>query len=113
MVHPEVVAKYLEDEIEVARLVGPLQRGSMLQVHCSPFGVIPKKGQDSWRLIVDLSSPRGSSINDGIKEDLAFIAYVSVDTAINRILQWGPGTILAKTDVKSAFRIVPVHPSDR
>ena len=113
MLHPEVVAKYLEGEIEIARLVGPFQRGSLPQVHFSPFGVIPKKGQDSWRLIVDLSSPRGSSINDGIKEDLASIAYVSVDTVINRILQWGPGTILAKTDVKSAFRIVPVHPSDR
>ena len=113
MVHPEVVAKYLEGEIEVARLVGPFQRGSLPQVHCSPFGVIPKKGQDSWRLIVDLSSPRGSSINDGIKEDLASIAYVSVDTVINRMLQWCPETILAKTDVKSAIRIVPVHPSDR
>ncbi len=77
MVHQEVVAKYLEGEIQVARLVGPFRQGSLPQVHCSPFGVIPKKGQDCWRLI-DLSSPRGSSINDGIKEDLASIVYVSV-----------------------------------
>ena len=30
-----------------------------------------------------------------------------------KLLQWGQGTILVKTNVKSAFRIVPVHPSDR
>ena len=29
------------------------------------------------------------------------------------ILQLGPETLLGKMDVKEAFRIVPIHPSDR
>ena len=36
--------------------------------------------------------------------------YVSTDDAIQRILQ---GTLLAKIDIKSAFRLIPVHPTDR
>ena len=36
----------------------------------SSFGVIPKKGQPGkWRRIVDLSSPWGASVNDGISAD--------------------------------------------
>lgn len=39
----------------------------MPQVHTSRIGVIPKKHQPGkFRLIVDLSSPRGKSVNDRI-----------------------------------------------
>jgi len=36
-----------------------------------------------------------------------------VDTAINHIIELGPGTLLAKIDIESAFCLLPVHPSDR
>jgi hypothetical protein len=29
------------------------------------------------------------------------------------VLELGPGTQLAKIDIKSAYRIIPVHPEDR
>ena len=77
-----------------------------------PLALSPKR-RDSWRLIVDLSSPKGKSINDGISEELASLSYVTIDEVINKILQVGQGTTMAKTDVKSAFRIVPIHPGDR
>ena len=38
------------------------------RIHISPFGIIPKKEQGKWRLIVDLSHPRDHSINDGVDE---------------------------------------------
>ena len=41
------------------------------------------------------------------------MSYITTDNAINRILALGRGTLLAKIDVKSAFRLIPVHPSDR
>ena len=31
----------------------------------------------------------------------------------NTVLELGPGTLLGKMDVKEAFWIVPIHPSDR
>ena len=61
---------------------------------------------------MDLSHPAGCSINDGIPKDLCSLTYITVDTAINHIITLGPGTLLAKVDIKSAFRLLPVHPAD-
>ena len=83
-------------------------------LHVSRFGVIPKSHQpDSWRLIVDLPYPKGRSINNGIPKELCSISYITIDDAIQRILTLGPGILLAKIDIKSTFRLVPVHPGDR
>ena len=63
-----MVEKYLVDEAAAGRVlaVGSKEMAAGLGVHCSPFGVIPKKGRENkWRLIVDLSAPEGGSINDG------------------------------------------------
>ena len=38
--------------------------------------------------------------------------YITTDNAISKILVLGEGTLLAKIDIKSAFRLIPVHPSD-
>ena len=78
------------------------------------MGMIPKKSKPgSWRLIVDLSGLKGSSVNDGIGKDMFSLSYMSVDLVVSRILQLGRGTQLAKMDIKQAYRLVPVHPNDR
>ena len=80
----------------------------------SRFGVIPKPHQPGkWRLIVDLSHPKGRSMNDGIEAELCSLRYTSVDEAVRRSLQMGRGTWLTKLDIEVAYRIVPVHPEDR
>ena len=80
----------------------------------SRFGVIPKHHKpNSWRLIIDLSHPQGYSVNDGIPSSLCSIKYITIDDAINQILSLGKGTMMAKIDIKSAFRLLPVHPADR
>ena len=62
---------------------------------------------------MDLSSPEGYSVNNGIdKEDCSF-HYVSVDTATAQIAKSGQGTLLAKMDIKQAYRNIPVAPQDR
>ena len=76
------------------------------------FGVIPKKHYHNWRLIFDLSHPMGFSINDGIPKDLCSLQYITVDTAIRHIVTLGQGTLLAKLDAKSAFQLMPVHPTN-
>ena len=47
-----------------------------------------------------------------IPKPLCSLSYITVDTAIAEILKLGTGTLLAKVDVKSAFRLLPVHPAD-
>ena len=41
------------------------------------------------------------------------LSYITVDEAINKILELGSNTLMAKIDIKSAFRLLPVHPADR
>ena len=86
--HPEIVSKYLEGELRYGRLA-ELDEGiaKAVGVHISLFGVIPKKSRpNKWRLILDLSSPGGNSINDGISKELASLSYVSVDEVVVRVL---------------------------
>ena len=48
-----------------------------------------------------------------IQKDLASLSYVSVDDVIAEVVRRGRGTLLAKMDVKQAYRNIPVHPRDR
>ena len=76
--------------------------------------MIPKKHKPGkWRLIIDLSAPQGSSVNDGIAKELCSLAYTSVDEVVACVLKLGKGSLLAKMDLKQAYRNVPVHPQDR
>ncbi len=108
-----VVEDYLQKELEGGRLVGPLDPAKFPGVHVSPFGVRPKSQPGKWRLIVDLSSPAGASVNDGIDPGLCSLSYVKVDDIVEVVLQTGKGSLLAKLDIQSAYRIVPVNPADR
>ena len=62
----EIVHQYLAGECAEGRVVGPLDSRDYRMVHTSPIGVIPKGTLGKWRMIIDLSSPEGSSVNDGI-----------------------------------------------
>ena len=46
-------------------------------------------------------------------KELSSLQYTSVDTVVEYIVCTGPGTQLAKVDIRQAYRNVPVHPSDR
>ena len=112
--HPEVVDQYLATEVRENRIAGPFPSGTIPAAHISRFGVIPKAHQpNKWRLIVDLSHPQGKSVNDGIPKELCSMTYITIDDAVQRIMGLGRGTLMAKIDIKSAFRLIPVHPADR
>ena len=59
------------------------------------------------------SGPRGASVNDGIEKELCSLKYVLVDEAMREVLVLGQGTQLAKFDIESAYRLIPVHADDR
>ena len=112
--HSTVVDDYLHNELSLGRISGPYSASMCPDVHINRFGVIPKNHQqDKWRLITDLSHPSGSSVNDGIPSQLCTLTYVTIDDAILNILKSGRNTMLAKMDIQSAFRLLPVHPADR
>ena len=80
-------------------------------LHINRFGVIPKgHNTGKWRLITDLSYPPEYNVNDGI-----YSAFCSLsDATVEQVAAVAaPGALLAKIDIESAYRLVPVHPLDR
>ncbi|KAJ1097247.1 hypothetical protein NDU88_002372 [Pleurodeles waltl] len=75
-------------------------------------GVVPKKDPGQFRLIHNLSAPRGASVNEAIDPVLCSVRYTTVDQALEKLRVLGRGTLLAKTDIEAAFRLLPVHPED-
>ena len=59
-----------------------------------------------------LSHPPGHSVKDGIPVKEFSLKYISVDTAIDAAMMLGRGAIMAKVDVKAAFRLCPIRPED-
>ena len=113
--HPSVIDAYIKEECDAGRVLGPFAAVAVpAKIQVSRFGVIPKPHKpDSWRLILDLSSPAGASVNDGVDCNLSSLSYVSVEDIAEMVLAMGRGVELAKIDIRSAYRLVPVHPSDR
>ena len=92
---------------------GPIP-ASVAAVHINRFGVIPKgHNTGRWRLITDLLFPRGHSVNGGIVPDLCSLTYSTIDEIADLMARLGPAALLAKVDIESAYRLIPVHPDDR
>uniref|UniRef100_A0A8W8LWK4 Reverse transcriptase domain-containing protein n=1 Tax=Magallana gigas TaxID=29159 RepID=A0A8W8LWK4_MAGGI len=85
-----------------------IQNGNYIQTHeppviISPLGVIPKP-DGSVRLIHDCSRPQGLSVNDNVSNKDKH-KYNSVDSASKLVHK---GYYMAKVDLKSAYRSVPI-----
>ena len=112
--HHNVVNDYLQTEINLNRVAGPFPSSLLPSCQISRFGVIPKNLQPGkWQLIVDLSHPKGGSVNCDIPKQLCSLTYNTLNDAVQKILILGPGSLLAKIDIKSAFYLLPVHPANR
>ena len=95
--HPAPIKSYIREELAAGRIIGPIAPELRDRIYVSRFGVTPKPHHpNKWRLITDLSSLRGNSVNDRVDRELCSLSYASVDDAVRRIKRLGRGTILAK-----------------
>ena len=112
--HPEVITQYIVKQVADGNILGAFSRETAPRVHINRIGAIPKKHQPGkWRIITDLSYPEGQSVNDSIDPECCSMSYITVDQIARAALKLGRGTLIAKIDIKSAYRLIPVHPSDR
>ena len=86
-----MVTRYIQEEVALGRLTGPLEPELAARVHIILFGVIPKGHTGKWQLIVDLLSLAGSSVNDGIDPSLCLLAYITVNMVAEEVAQLGRG----------------------
>ena len=112
LAQPDIVTSKINNERAAGRIVGPFNSPPFPLFRCSPLGIVPKKDPSEFRLIHHLSYPQGSSVNDCIPAEFSSVHYASINDTISIIKKTGPCCFMAKTDVKSAFRIMPIHPND-
>lgn len=109
---PEVVTDLICKELHAGRVAGPFDFPPLLMFRSSPLSLVAKHTVGKFRLIHDLSFPRGSSVNDYIPDQYAAVSYHNIDDAITHILHLGKGCFLAKSDIRGAFRLIPIRPQD-
>lgn len=109
--NPKVIEEKIRKELECDRVEGPFKTKPFPNIRISPLGLVPKKSKGSWRLIHHLSYPdkKLNSINAGISDVYSAVQYAGINEAIQHIKILGKDTFLCKTDIRSAFRILPVN----
>ena len=99
----------IEKEVSLGRVMGPFEHLPISNLQVSPVGIVPKSDGVSWRFITHLSYPTEGGINDNIDKVHCTVRYTYFDRVIEMI---GKRAELAVHDIKSAFRLLAVHPGD-
>ena len=111
---PQVVDNKIRKELQLGRFSGPYHVSPYQHFIISPLGVREKKTPGEYRIIHNLSFPYDeTSVNAAVPRQCASVTYASITDAAKHVVDMGRHCFLAKTDIKSAFRIIPVHPRDR
>ena len=110
--NPDILVSKINKEVALGRVAGPFPSVPLDNLQISPLGLVPKKTPNEFRVIHHLSYPYGKSINDGLDRQFCSVSYQSIDNAVQLLLKIGRGALMAKTDIDSAYRNVPIHPSD-
>lgn len=96
------------DQIELEIKEGNYVQVPSPPVIVSPLGIIPKS-DGGIRIIHDCSRPKGEAVNDYVSNSHKF-KYQSLDDATQLV---GHGYFMAKVDLKSAYRSVPISPESK
>ena len=109
-INADIVKQKIQAEIDAGRVAGPFDSRPIPTLRVSPLGLVPKREPGEYRLIHHLSYPSGDSVNDFIDPDLCSVQYTSFDEAVHMVQDLGRACLLGKSDIKSAFRLLPVSP---
>ena len=89
LANPAVITSHIANKIRAGCLV--LAEGVARHIHISPLGLVPKsRSTNKWRMTVDLSSPVGHSVNDGIDTELTSLAMHPLTTRLIGSYNWAP-----------------------
>ena len=117
IVYPNDIQAYIEEEVSLGAIVGPFETNPIVNGHISPFMSRPKPNSDVRRVIVDLSWPKGASVNDGVDKPSYMgsefsLTFPSIDHLTSELAKLGPGAHIYKIDVSRAFRHLKMDPFD-
>ena len=87
----EKITKAIIKEVQRKHTSGPFDHPPIPRLHCSPIGST-EKPDGSARLVMDLSQPEGSSINEGIDREEFSVHYTHFDEATRMVRSAGRGS---------------------
>ncbi len=96
-----------DEQVSAEVLAGNYVIPRVPPVIISALGAIPKPASQRVRLIHDCSQPQGFAVND--YADKYTFCYQSLNDATDLVQ---PGSWMAKVDLHSAYRSIPLHPSN-
>ena len=110
------VNAYITEELKHNALLGPFVR-KPISLHVSPFMTCEKADSSVRRTIVDLSWPKGFSVNHAVSKQTYLgttfmLNYPSVDNIIETLRKLGPSSLIYKIDISRAFRHIRIDPGD-
>ena len=101
-------------EVELHRFAGPFEHIPFREYVQNPAGLVAKANGQT-RLIFHLSYDFHDykSINHYTPKEQCLVKYRDFDQAVRLCTNAGRGAYMAKSDMKSAFRHLPIRPIDR
>ena len=112
-IHSHVAQQKIENEVKSGRMKGPYNNPPLPDFHVSPIKLTEKTVKGTFRMIHNLSWPYDeTSINSQIPEDSKSVKYSNVNKAIKLVMRFPKGSYTRKTDIKNAFKLIPIHPDD-
>ena len=115
---PDTINHYLAMEQSNNTLLGPFSHNPFMDRTASPsLNSVLKHDSEELRVILDISFPMGSSVNDGIDKDKYLgvaieLAYSTIDAFATMVKAMGPGELMYKCDLHRAYRQIWMDPFD-
>ena len=112
--NPVIAIKKVTEEAKLGRIAGPFSDPPFDYFKCSPLSLREKSTPGQYRLLHNLSYPydeANTSVNGNIPRVLSSTKYATIEDAV-RILGMLDSPYLAKSDIASAFRLLPLRPDN-
>jgi hypothetical protein len=109
-----VICKEMLEECRLGRRAGPFDSIPLHNFQCSPLGTVPKKDPKKLRVIHHLSYPRNienASVNSTIND--IECKLVKFSEVLSLVQAKGRGCLMAKYDIRNAFRLIRVRVQDQ
>ena len=115
---PNDINAYIEKESKYGAVLGSFKNNPFQEkLIISPLNSVPKKETSERRIIMDLSFPKGNSVNDYFDkneylEEKNHVIFPKVDDFVELIKTKEKGCLLFKRDLKRAYRQISIDPKD-
>ena len=114
---PDILRAKFQKELLKGCFIRPFSKPLFKMQRHNALALVPKKGAktddpndlSNFHLITNLSFLTKDAINNFIHREKSTVHYQPFDTALHLINTYGLGSFLAKSDIDSAFRLIPMN----